>query len=129
MEDNSVQFSHSVVSNSLWPRGLQHTRPPCLSPTPGDYWNSCPLSQWRHPTISSPVVPFIIEILWWFLPYRNLKNNNNQRNDSIGMEIQAGQYLCWENNLRWKAETFPKVFKSQCIGGHVFRLKADDCTN
>ena len=54
----SVQFSYSVVSNSLWPRGLQHARPPCLSSTSGVYSNSCPLSQWCHPTISSFVVSF-----------------------------------------------------------------------
>ena len=55
---NSVHFSHSVVSDSLWPHGLQHTRPPCPSPTPGVDSNSCPLSPWCHPTISSSVVPF-----------------------------------------------------------------------
>ena len=55
---SSVQFSHSVMLNSLWPHRLQHTRPPCPSPTPGVYWNSCPLSQWCHPTTSSSVVPF-----------------------------------------------------------------------
>ena len=54
---SSVQFSCSVVSNSLWPHGLQHARLPCPSPTPGAYSNSCP-SQWYHPTISSSVVPF-----------------------------------------------------------------------
>ena len=54
----SVQFSHSVVSNSLWPYEPQHTRPPCPSPTPGVYSNSCPLSRWCHPTISSSVFPF-----------------------------------------------------------------------
>ena len=54
----SVQFSRSVVSDSLWPHGLQHARPPCPSPAPGVYSNSCPLSQWCHPTISSSVVPF-----------------------------------------------------------------------
>ena len=53
-----VQFSSSVVSDSLWPHGLQHTRPPCPSPTPGVYSNSCLSSQWCHPTISSSVVPF-----------------------------------------------------------------------
>ena len=53
-----VQFSRSVVSNSLWPHELQHARPPCLSPTPRIYPNSCPLSQWCHPAISSSVVPF-----------------------------------------------------------------------
>ena len=52
------QLSCSVVSNSLWPHGLQHTRPPCPSPTPRVYLNWCPLSQWCHPTISSSVVPF-----------------------------------------------------------------------
>ena len=54
----SVQFSCSVVSDSLWPQGLQHARPPCLSPTPGVYSNSLPLSRWCHPTISSSVIPF-----------------------------------------------------------------------
>ena len=54
----SVQFSCSVVSNSLQPHGLQHTRLPCPSITPGVYWNSCPLSQWCPPTISFSVIPF-----------------------------------------------------------------------
>ena len=49
----SAQFSRSVVSDSLRPHGWQHSRPPCPSPTPGIYPNSCPLSQWCHPTISS----------------------------------------------------------------------------
>ena len=53
-----VQFSRSAVSDSLWPHGLQHTRLPCPSPTPGACSNSCPLSRWCHPTISSSVVPF-----------------------------------------------------------------------
>ena len=55
---SSVQFSHSVVSEPLWPYGLQHTRPPLPSPTPRVYANSCPLSWWGHPTFSSSVVPF-----------------------------------------------------------------------
>ena len=55
---SSVQFSCSVVSDSLRPHGLQHTRLPCPSPTPGAYSNSCPSHWWRHPTISSSVVPF-----------------------------------------------------------------------
>ena len=53
-----VQFSHSVVSNSLWPHGMQHARPPCPSPTPRVDSNSCPLSRWCHPTISSSVIHF-----------------------------------------------------------------------
>ena len=53
-----VQFSTSVVSNSLWPHGLQYVRPSCPSATPGVYSNSCPSSWWCHPAISSSVVPF-----------------------------------------------------------------------
>ena len=55
---SSVQFSCSVMSDSLRPHGLQHARPPCPSLTPGVYSNSCPLSWWCHPTTSSSVVPF-----------------------------------------------------------------------
>ena len=58
LRHSSVQFSRSVMSNSLQPHGLQHARPPCLSPTPGVYSNSCPLIWWCHPTISSSVIPF-----------------------------------------------------------------------
>ena len=55
---SSVQFSRSVVSDSLLPHKSQHTRPSCPSPTPRVYSDSCPSSQWCHPTISSSVVPF-----------------------------------------------------------------------
>ena len=55
-KNKSVQLL--IVSNFLWPHGLQHTRPPCPSPTPRVYSNSCPLIWWCHPTISSSVVPF-----------------------------------------------------------------------
>ena len=55
---SSVQFSRSVMSYSLWPHESQHARPPCPSPIRGVHSNSCPLSRWRHPAISSSVVPF-----------------------------------------------------------------------
>ena len=55
---NSVQFSHSVMSDSSRPHEPQHTRPPCPSPTPGVHPNPCPLSWWYHPAISSSVIPF-----------------------------------------------------------------------
>ena len=58
MPISSIQFSRSVVSDSLLPHGLQHARPPCPSPTLGAYSNSCPSRRWCHPTISSSVVPF-----------------------------------------------------------------------
>ena len=53
-----VQFSRSVMSDSLQPHESQHTRPPCPSPTPGVYPNPCPLNPWCHPAISSSVIPF-----------------------------------------------------------------------
>ena len=55
---SSVQFSRSVVSSTLWPHGLQHTRLPCPSPSPGACSNPCPFSWWCYPTISSSVIPF-----------------------------------------------------------------------
>ena len=57
-EFTSLLFSHSVTSDSLRPHGRQHSRPPCPSPTPRVYSNSCPSSQWCHPTISSSVIHF-----------------------------------------------------------------------
>ena len=57
-EHSSVQFSHSVMSDSLQPYGPQHARPPCPPPIPGVFSNSCPLTRWCHPTISSSVIPF-----------------------------------------------------------------------
>ena len=58
MKFSSVQFSCSVVSDSLWPQELQHSRPTCPSPTTKVYPNSCPLSQWCYLTISSSIIPF-----------------------------------------------------------------------
>ena len=57
-KQSAVQFSHSVVSESLWPYEQQHARPPCPSPTSGIHPNPCPLCRWCHPIISSSVVPF-----------------------------------------------------------------------
>ena len=54
----AIRFSHSVVSDSLWPHESKHARAPCPSPTPGVHPNSCPSSWWCHPAISSSVVPF-----------------------------------------------------------------------
>ena len=58
LQFSSVQFSHSVMSDSLGPHESQHASPPCPSPTPGVHSDSCPSSQWCHPAISSSVVPF-----------------------------------------------------------------------
>ena len=58
LQFSSVQFSRSVVSDSLWPHESQHARPPCPSPTPGAHSDSRPSSQWCHPAISFSVIPF-----------------------------------------------------------------------
>ena len=58
LQFSSVQFTRSVVSDSLRPHGLQHARPPCPSPTPRVHPNPCPSSQWCHLTVSSSIVPF-----------------------------------------------------------------------
>ena len=60
LQFSSVQFSHSLVSDSLRPHESQYARPPCPSPTPGVYSNSCPSSWWCHPAISSSVVPLLL---------------------------------------------------------------------
>ena len=68
MESSSYSFpgfTHSVMSDSLWPHGLQRSRPPCPSPTPGVHLNSCPLSQWCHLTISSSAALFS----FWLQPF------------------------------------------------------------
>ena len=56
--NSSVQLSHSVMSEALWPHEPQHARPPCPSPIPRVHPNPCPLSRWCHPTISSSIIPF-----------------------------------------------------------------------
>ena len=58
VQSSSVQFGCSIVSDSLWPHGLQQTRPPCPSPSPRVCWNSCPWSWWCHPTTSFSVASF-----------------------------------------------------------------------
>ena len=103
---SSVQFSHSVVSNSLQPHGLQHARPPCLSSTPGVYSNTCPLSPWCHPTISSSVVPFS-SCLWSFpapgsFPLSQLFTSGGQ---SIGFSACTSVLpMNIQNVVHWRRE-------------------------
>ena len=89
---SSVQFSRSVMSDSLRPHGLQHSRLPCPSPTPRAHSNSCPSSQWRHPTISSSVVPFL-SCLQSFpasgsIPMSQFFASGGQRSFSFSISIQ-----------------------------------------
>ena len=127
---NSVQFSHSVMSNSLWPHGLQHTRPPCLSPTPRPCSNSCPLSQWCHPSISSSVIPFS-SCLQSFpasgsFPVSHLFASGGQ---SIGvpasasvlsMNIQDWFPLGWTGWISLQPRGLSRVFSNTTVQKHQF---------
>ena len=97
---SSVQFSCSVLSDSLQPHGLQHTRLPCPSLTPRAYSNSCPMSRWCHPTISSSVVPFS-SCLQSFpasgsFPRTQLLASGGQRTDSHGV---LSTHVLWVSEL------------------------------
>ena len=124
------QFSHSVISNSLRPYGLQHDRPSCPSPTPGACSNSCPSSQWYHPTISSSVVPFS-SCLQSFpasgsFPMSQLFASGDQ---SIGvsasasvlpMNIQDWFPLGWTGSISLQSKRLSRVFSSTTDKKHQF---------
>ena len=126
----SVKFSHSVVSNSLPPHGLQHARPPCPSPTPGVYSNSCPLSRWCHPTISSSVVPFSFRLQSFSasgsFQMSQLFTSGGQ---SIGvsasasvlrMNIQDWFPLGWTGCVSLWSKGLSRVFSSATVQKHQF---------
>ena len=127
---NSVQFSRSVDSDSLWPHGLQHTRPPNLSPTPRVYWSSCPLSQWCHLTISCSVVP--LSSCFQSCPasgsfqMRQLFTSGGQ---SIGvsasasvlpMNIQDWSSLGWTGWNSLQSKGLSRVFSNTTVQKHQF---------
>ena len=86
----SVQVSHSVVSDSLRPHGLEHARLPCPSPTPRAYSNSCPLNRWCHPTFPSSVVPFssCLQSFW---------NFPGQNTGVVSLSLLQGIFPTWSN--------------------------------
>ena len=111
--------------DSLWPHGLQHARPPCSSPTPGVYLNSCPLSRWCHPTISSSVVPFS-SCLQSFPASRSFQMSQffTSGGQSIGalastlvlpMNTQDWFPLGWTDWISLKSKGLSKVFSNICI--------------
>ena len=125
---SSVQFTHSVVSDSLWPHGLQHARLPCPSPTPGVYPNSCPLSWWCHPTISSSVILFSSCLLSFknpgSFPVSQLFTSGGQ---SIGasasvlpMNIQDWFPLGWAGWISLQSKGLSRVFSSTTVWKHQF---------
>ena len=131
LQFSSVWFSHSVMSNSLWPHGLQHARPPCPSPTPRVYPNSRPLSQWCHPTISSSVVPFS-SCLQSFpasgsFPMSQFFTSGGQ---SIGVSAWTSVlpmntrtdllYLGWTGWISLQSKGLSKVFSNTTVQKHQF---------
>ena len=127
---SSVQFGHLVMSDSLQPHGLQHTRFPCPSPTPRAYSNSCPSSQWCHPAISSSVVPFF-SCLQSFpasgsLPMSHFFESGGQ---SIGasasvavlpMNIHDSYLLGWTGLISLQSKGLSRAFCNTTVQKHQF---------
>ena len=123
----SVQFSHSVVSNSLWPHWLQHTRLPCPSPTPGACSNSCPSSQWCHPTVSSSVGPFSCPQSFpasGSFPMRQFFASGGQNirvsASVLPMNIQDWLPLGWTGWISLKSKGLWRVFSNTMVQKHQF---------
>ena len=127
---SSVQFGHSVMSQSLWPHGLQHARLPCPSPTPGACSNSCPSSRWCHPTISSSVIPFSSYLQSFpasgSFPVSQFFTSSGQ---SIGtsasasiapMNIQDLFPLGWTGWISLQSKGLSRVFSNTTVQKHHF---------
>ena len=122
------QFSHSAVSNSATP-WLQHTRPPCPSPTPRVYSNSCPLSQWCHPTISSSDVPFSSHPQSFLASGSLMSQFFTSGGQSIGvsalasvlpMNIQDWFLLGWTGWISLLSKGLSRVFSNTTVQKHQF---------
>ena len=126
----SVQFSHSVVSDSLWPHELQYARPPCPSPTPSVHPNSYSLARWCHPTVSSSVVPFSSYPqsvpASGFFPMSQLFTSGGQ---SIGisastsvfpMNTQDWSPFGWTGWISLQSKALSKVFSNTTVQKHQF---------
>ena len=126
----SVQFSHSVVFNSLRPHGLQHARPPCPSPTPRVYSNSCPLSQWCHPTIWSSVVPFSSYLqsfpasasfpMIQFFTSGGQSIRVSASASLLPMNIQNWFPLGWTGWISLQSKGLSRVFSNTAVQKHLF---------
>ena len=124
-----VQFSRSLVSDSLRPHGLQHTRPPCPSPTPGVYPNSCPLSRWCHLTISSSVVPFSCPQSFPVSGSFEMSQIFSSGGQSIGvsastavlpMNIQDWSPFGWTGWSSLQSKGLSRVFSNTTVQKHQF---------
>ena len=124
----SVQFSHSLVSNSLQPHGLQHSRPPCPSPTPRACSDSCPSSWWCHPTISSSVIPFSSclqsfpasgsFLMSQFFPLGGQSTGASALASVLPMNIQDWCPLRWTGWISLQSKGLSRVFSNTTVQKH-----------
>ena len=126
----SVQFSCSVVSDSLRPHEPQHARPPCPSPTPGVHPNSCPLSRWCHPTISASVIPFSScpqsfpasgsFLVSQFFASGCLSIGVSASASVLPMSIQDWFPLGWTDWISLQSKGLSRVFSNTTVQKHQF---------
>ena len=127
---SSIQFSHSVVSDSLWPHESQHTRPPCPSLTPGIYPNSRPLSWWCHPTISSSLAPFSSWLqsfpssgsfsISWFFASGGQSNGVSASTSVPPINTQDWSPLGWTGCISLLSKALLRVFSNTTVQKHQF---------
>ena len=122
LQFSSVQFSHSVMSDSLRPHESQHASPPCPSPTPGVHSDSCPSSQWCHPAISSSVVPF--SSCPQSLP-ASVFSNESTLHWSFSFSIipskeHPGLISGWTGWISLQSKDFSRVFSNTTVQKHQF---------
>ena len=127
---SSVQFSHSVVSDSLRPHESQHTRPPCPSPTPGVYSNSCPSSRWCHPVISSPDVPFSSSpqslpasesfLMSQLFAWGGQSTGVSASASALPMNTQDWSPLEWTGWISLQSKGLSRVFSNTTVQKHQF---------
>ena len=123
----SVQFSPSVMSHSLRPHGLQHARLPCPSPAPGACSNSCPSSQWCHPTISSSVIPFSscpqsfpAFLLSQFIASGGPRIGAPAPASVLPMNSQDWFHWGWTGLISLQSKRFSRVFFNTTVQKHQF---------
>ena len=127
---SSVQLSCSVVSDSLWPHGLQHARPPCLSSTSRACSNSCPLSQWCHPTTSSSITPFSSSLqsfpasgsfpVSWFFASGGQSIGASTSASVIPVNIWDWFPLGWTGWISLLSKGLSRVFSNTTVQKHQF---------
>ena len=126
---SSVLFSYSAVSNSIQPHEPQHARPPCPSPTPRVHPNSCPLSQWCHPTISSSSIPFSCPQSFPASGYFQMSQFFTSGGQRIGvsalasvlpMNIQDWFPLGWTGWISLQSKGLSRVFSKTTVQKHQF---------